>query len=160
MSQQLSATIAVIGIDIGKKVLFESTVVRMNAFARTGIDEDFGRGTTVYERNLGVPQVGPNPTLGSIETPRFYAVRLHPGDIAASTGLLTDADARVQGKAGPIRGLFAVGNDMHSIMRGAYPAPGVTLGPALVFAYAASKAAAQDLSTSRAQIGQVPRGAT
>src|SRR6266699_3184206 len=60
----------------------------------------------------------------------------------------------------PIRGLFAVGNDMHSIMRGAYPGPGVTLGPALVFAYAASKAAAQDLSTSRAQLGQVPRGAT
>ena len=138
----------------------ESAIVRMNAFARTGIDEDFGRGTTVYERNLGDPQVGPNPTLGPIETPPFYAVRLYPGDIAASTGLLTDADARVQGKAGPIRGLFAVGNDMHSIMRGAYPGPGVTLGPALVFAYAASKAAAQDLSTSRAQIGQALRGAT
>ena len=43
---------------------------------------------------------------------------------------------------GPIPGLFAVGNDMHSIMGGAYPGPGITLGPAITFAYVAAMAAA------------------
>jgi hypothetical protein len=34
--------------------------------------------------------------------------------------------------------LFACGNDMNSIMDGAYPGPGITLGPALVFGYIAA----------------------
>jgi hypothetical protein len=32
---------------------------------------------------------------------------------------------------------YACGNDMSSIMAGAYPGPGTTLGPALVFAFRA-----------------------
>ena len=39
-------------------------------------------------------------------------------------------------------GLFACGNDMASIMRGTYPGPGITLGPALVFAWRAAMAVA------------------
>ena len=34
-------------------------------------------------------------------------------------------------------GLYAVGNDMASLFRGVYVGPGITLGPALVFAYRA-----------------------
>ena len=119
------------------------TIVRMNAFAISGTDEDFGRGTTAYQRNLGDPAMQPNPTLGPIAAPPFHAIRLYPGEIGTSTGLVTDADARVLGEAGPIAGLFAVGNDMQSIMRGAYPGPGITLGPAITFAYVAAMAAAQ-----------------
>jgi hypothetical protein len=37
----------------------------------------------------------------------------------------------------PIEGLYAVGNDMASLFRGVYVGPGITLGPALVFAYRA-----------------------
>ena len=40
----------------------------------------------------------------------------------------------------PIPGLFVCANDMASIMRGHYPGPGITLGPALVFAYRAAVA--------------------
>ena len=40
-----------------------------------------------------------------------------------------------QGQAMP--GLYAVGNDMNSIMGGVYPAPGITIGPGLVFAHVA-----------------------
>jgi hypothetical protein len=36
-----------------------------------------------------------------------------------------------------IEGLYACGNDMNSIMAGCYPGPGITLGPAMVFAYRA-----------------------
>ena len=32
-------------------------------------------------------------------------------------------------------GLYACGNDMASMMQGAYPGPGATLGPAMVFGY-------------------------
>ena len=65
----------------------------------------------------------------------FYAIRLYPGDIGAATGLATTAQAQVLGTDGQaIPGLYAVGNDMQSIMGGVYPAPGITLGPGQVFA--------------------------
>jgi predicted oxidoreductase len=100
------------------------------------VDRAFGRGSTVYQRNIGDPAVTPNPTLGPLRLSPFYAVRLFPGDIGASSGLVTDANANVVDAANrPIPGLYAVGNDMHSVMGGTYPGPGITLGPAITFAY-------------------------
>ena len=70
--------------------------------------------------------------------PPFHAVAVWPAEIAVSTGLATDADARVLDTEGhAIPGLYACGNDMASVMAGAYPGPGTTLGPATVFAYRA-----------------------
>jgi len=43
----------------------------------------------------------------------------------------------------PIPRLYACGNDMQSIMGGTYPGPGITLGPAVAFAYAAASDAAR-----------------
>ena len=123
----------------------QATVARMNRFAHSGSDEDFQRGSTAYQRNLGDPAVQPNPTLGPIEQAPFYAVTLRPGDIGSIVGLATDVDARVLRGDAPIEGLFAVGNDMQSIMGGAYPGPGINLGPAIVFAYAAARAAARSV---------------
>ncbi|MDF1790944.1 MAG: FAD-dependent oxidoreductase [Thalassobaculaceae bacterium] len=119
------------------------TVARMNGFAQTGEDTDFQRGTTVYQRANGDPKHGPNPTLGPIRTPPFYAIRLWPGDIGSAIGLVTDTDAQVlDGEGEPIGGLYACGNDMHSVMGGVYPAPGINLGPAIAFAYLAARHAA------------------
>jgi predicted oxidoreductase len=60
-----------------------------------------------------------------------------------SAGLQTDVSARVLGAGHqPIVGLYACGNDMASVMNGAYPGPGITLGPALAFAYIAARHAA------------------
>lgn len=115
----------------------QKTVETFNGYAATGIDPEFGRGTTAYQRNLGDAKIGPNPTMRPLEKGPFYAVKLYPGDIGASAGLVTDAHARVLGKSGPIVGLYAVGNDQNSIMAGLYPAPGITLGPAITFAYLA-----------------------
>jgi succinate dehydrogenase/fumarate reductase flavoprotein subunit len=114
------------------------TVARHNRFAATGVDVDFGKGETELNRFNGDPTHGPNPCIGALQTPPFHAVTVWPAEIAVSTGLATDADARVLGADGrPIPGLYACGNDMASVMGGAYPGPGTTLGPATVFAYRA-----------------------
>jgi predicted oxidoreductase len=125
-------------------VMLSRTVERFNRWAESGSDRDFGRGSTAYERNLGDPAVRPNPTLGVLGQAPYYAVRLHPGDIAASVGLVTDAHARVLVDGAPLAGLYAVGNDMQSPMGSAYPGPGINLGAALVFAYIAVQSAKLD----------------
>ena len=40
-------------------------------------------------------------------------------------------------QAPPFRDSYSAGNDAASIFRGAYPGPGITLGPALTFGYLA-----------------------
>ena len=118
----------------------DATIARANDYARTGIDRDFGKGSTGYNRYLGDPDHKPNPCLGPIRTAPFYAVKIFPGDIGSTRGLRTDAQARVLDAADrPIRGLFACGNDMNSIMAGHYPAGGITLGPAMTFGFIAAR---------------------
>ncbi len=127
-----------LGIDVDA---LQATVTRFNGFAASGIDLDFQRGTTAYQQNIGdAAWTGNNPNLGALTQAPFYVVRLYPGDIGASTGLATDTNARVLGTDGlPIQGLYAVGNDMHSIMGGVYTAPGITIGPGIVFGSVAAK---------------------
>ncbi len=131
----------------------EATVRRYNGFAATGIDLDFGKGTRELARFNGDPAHGPNPCLGPIGAGPYCAVAVWPAEIACSTGLSTDADARVIDPEGqPIPGLYACGNDMASVMAGTYPGPGTTLGPALVFAYrAAMRAAGKPIALPRAR---------
>ncbi len=125
-----------IGIDAAGLV---DTVTRNNGFAATGVDIDFGKGELELNRFNGDSAHKPNPCIGPIATAPFYAVAVWPADIAVSTGLATDTDARVLNTAGePIPGLYACGNDMAAIMGGSYPGPGTTLGPAIVFAYRAA----------------------
>lgn len=115
------------------------TIARMNDHARKGVDPEFGRGTTDYHRVNGDASRGlPNPTLGPIATAPFYAVKLTPGDIGAATGLVIDENAQVLGEGDqPIGGLYACGNEAQSIMGGTYPGPGITIGPAITFAWCA-----------------------
>jgi len=120
--------------------VLRETITRFNGFAMDGVDHDFHRGETIYERHNGDPLHGPNPTLGKLEQGPFYAVHLWPTDIGAATGFATDANARILTKSGnPLPRLYACGNDMHSIMGGVYPGPGITIGPAITFAYIAVK---------------------
>jgi FAD binding domain len=129
----------------------QATVEQFNRYAETGVDPDFQRGVTAYQQNIGDPAWGGrNPNLGPLTQAPFYCVCLYPGDIGAATGLVTDAAARVLGEdGGPIDGLYAVGDDMHSIMGGVYTAPGITLGPGLVFAGLAARDAALRANTVR-----------
>lgn len=120
-----------------------ASVKANDAYARTGVDRDFGRGGNAYSRNLGDASHGPNPCLGPIGEGPYCALPIHPADIGTSIGLRTDEFSRVQDASGqPIDRLYAAGNDMSSVMGGVYPGPGVTLGPALTFGYIAARHAA------------------
>jgi len=119
----------------------EATVARFNTMADQGTDTDFQRGTTDYQRANGdATWPGPNPCLGALKEGPFYSIALYPGDIGAATGLVANEHAQLLDTNGAvIPGLYACGNDMHSIMGGVYPAPGITIGPAITFGYLAAK---------------------
>ena len=119
--------------------VLEQTMTDMNRFAETGVDPQFGRGSTAYHRANGdATYKGPNPCLGPIQTAPFYAVKLFPGDIGAASGLAINGDAQVLREGGQaISGLYACGNEAQSIAGGTYPGPGITIGPAIAFAYRA-----------------------
>jgi len=123
------------------------TVGRVNEYARTGCDEEFGRGEADFDKNLmrvflsaGLPEHdGPNPCLAPISNGPFYAAAIYPGDLGTKGGLVCDDRGRVLRPGGdPIPGLYATGNTMASMMGNDYPGPGSTLGPAMVFAYLAA----------------------
>ncbi|GGL49846.1 FAD-dependent oxidoreductase [Wenxinia marina] len=121
----------------------EATVAEVNGFAETGTDAAFGKGSTAYQTYLGDPEVGPNPCLAPLTRAPFVAIEIQPGDIGTTMGLDTDPSGRVLREDGSaIPGLYACGNDMNSIMAGAYPGAGITLGPALTFGYIVGRHAA------------------
>jgi succinate dehydrogenase/fumarate reductase flavoprotein subunit len=129
-----------------------ATVKRYNELAQAGNDVDFGRGTTAYNRFQGDPLNEPNPCIAPVEHGPYYAIRLVIGDIGTFAGLAVDERTRVLSKTGSaIDGLYAVGNDAASIMGGAYPGAGITLGPALTFGYIAGKQLAAQNGRAAAQ---------
>lgn len=130
----------------------EATVARMNEYARTGVDPEFGRGGNSYDRNFGDPKLTPNPCLGSIIKPPFYAIAVNLGDLGTKGGLKCDAQARVlDTKDKPIPGLYAAGNASGSPFGNSYPGAGGTIGPAMVFGFIAANMVA---SEAHQELGQ------
>lgn len=114
----------------------ETTVAHYNQGAAEGSDPDFGRGGDAYQRHLGDSDVAPNPCVLPINHPPYYAIAVHPGDLGTAAGLAVNQHGNLLDAAGEsIRGLYACGNDMASVMEGSYPGPGITLGPALTFGF-------------------------
>ena len=145
----IDALAGAIGVE---ETALAATVKNYNAHAWQGLDPEFGRGTTIYQRHLGDADRKPNPCVAPIEEPPFYALRIYPADLGTAIGLQTDCHARVlRSDGGVISGLYACGNDMGSIMNGNYPGPGITLGPALTFGYIAGRHLAQAWSEPRAR---------
>ena len=117
----------------------EETVAKMNEYARTGEDLDCQRGESAYDRYYGDPRVTPNPCLGPIAKPPYYAMKVDPGDFGTQGGMVTNAYAQVMHEDGTvIDGLYAIGNCSAPTLP-CYPGPGSTLGPAMTFAYQAAK---------------------
>lgn len=121
----------------------QRTLERFNGFCGTGVDSDFGRGSRAFDRCHGDPTVKPNPNLGAIEKPPFYAVRMYPGDVGTAGGLVTDEHARVlRGDGSVIPGLYATGNCTASVVGRCYPGAGASIGAAFTFGYIAAHHAA------------------
>lgn len=117
-----------------------ATVDRFNAFARAGVDDDFGRGRSAYDRYYGDPSVIPNANLGPLEKGPFTAYRVVIGDLGTKGGVVTDEFARALREDGSvIEGLYAAGNNSASVMGRTYPGPGSTIGPPAVFGLRAAR---------------------
>ncbi|MGA9893945.1 MAG: FAD-binding protein [Xanthobacteraceae bacterium] len=117
--EQLAARI---GVDAPA---LRATVARYNTFSQTGVGVDFGKGETELNRFNGDETHMPLPCIGPIARAPYYVVELWPAEIAVSTGLSTDADARVLDKdRRVIPGLYACGNDMASRKSGLISRPG------------------------------------
>lgn len=119
------------------------TVARFNSFAAEGVDADFGRGASAFDRFYGDPRATPNPNLGPLATPPFYALPIYPGTIGTKGGPRIDHHARVLTPIGaPIEGLYAAGNAAATLMGSGYPGAGATIGQAMTFGYLAARHAA------------------
>lgn len=123
----------------------QNTINRFNGFARSGVDGDFGRGNSAYDRYYSDPLVRPNPNLGPIEKGPFSALKVVIGDLGTKGGILTDTESRALKEDGSVlEGLYAAGNNSASVMGRTYPGPGSTLGPAVVFGLRAARHMARE----------------
>ena len=119
-----------IGVDGAR---LAATIDRFNAFARGGEDADFARGGKGWSL-AQLTGVGPNPGLGTLEQPPFFAVPLVTTAMGAS-GLATDTAARVLDWWDvPVPGLYAVGNAAAHDEYGTGYQAGQSLGSAMTFA--------------------------
>ncbi|MBE2997105.1 FAD-dependent oxidoreductase [Nocardiopsis sp. HNM0947] len=115
------------------------TVTRFNGFARSGTDEDFGRGDSAYDRYYGDPTLK-NPNLDTIDRAPYYAIRIEVGDLGTKGGLVCDEHARVlRGDGTAVEGLYATGNTTAAVMGNEYAGPGATIGPSIVFGHVAAE---------------------
>src|SRR4051794_19825328 len=120
------------------------TLDRFNEGAARGVDPDYGRGESAYNRCLGDPHRKVHPCLGPIDEPPYYAVEVVPGDIGTCGGLLTDEHARVVDQDDrPIEGLYAAGNITATVMGRHYLGPGASIANSMVFGYIAARHAVQ-----------------
>ncbi|GFG66711.1 3-ketosteroid-delta-1-dehydrogenase [Mycobacterium kubicae] len=115
------------------------TASRFNELARSGHDDDFNRGDSVYDNYYGDPTL-PNPNLYPLGDPPYYAFRIVLGDLGTSGGLRTDEYARVlRADDTVVPGLYAVGNTSAAVMGRSYAGAGATIGPAMTFGFVAAK---------------------
>ncbi len=115
------------------------TVENFNRYAAEGKDPDLGRGDSTYDRYYGDPEVTPNPCLGPVNKPPFYALRQDPGDFGTQGGMVVTPNAQVLHEDGHvIERLYAIGNCAKAVLP-TYPGPGSTLGPAMTFGYLAGR---------------------
>jgi 3-oxosteroid 1-dehydrogenase len=113
---------------------------RFNGFCRSGVDEDYRRGSRAFDRSHGDPTNKPNPCLGAIEQGPFYAVAIYPGDVGTAGGVVTDEFARVLRNDGSvIHGLYACGNASAPVFGRNYPGAGASIAASFAFGYIAAR---------------------
>lgn len=139
-SDDLGSLAAQIGIEAAT---FTATMDRFNGLADAGVDSDFHRGASAYDRYYGDPTVAPNPNLRPLNSGPFYAVKVVLSDLGTCGGVRADTRGRVLKEDGStINGLYALGNVSANTFGKTYPGAGATIGQGLVFGYVIAQHAA------------------
>ncbi len=127
------------GADTGQ---FTRQFMDFNEMAEAGIDSEFQRGDSAYDRYYGDPTQQPNPNLRPLKG-KLHAVKLSLSDLGTCGGLMADGSARVQREDGTvIPGLYAIGNTAGNAFGHVYPGAGATIAQGLVFGHLAALDAA------------------
>jgi len=122
-----------------------ATIDRFNGFATSGVDEDFGRGSTPIQIAWGAGtsrhKTNANPTIAPFKSKGpYYCILLGGMTLDTKGGPVIDTNARVQHISGrPIPGLYGAGNCIASPAGQAYWSGGGTIGPAITYGYIAGK---------------------
>jgi len=144
--------------DFGRNL--EAQVVRFNADAAKGVDNEFKRGLYPYDAAWhtainSVPRqdtqwkpAAPNPCVYPIDVKGpIYAIILGAGTLDTNGGPVANARGQILNADGqPIPGLYGAGNCVASPAGGAYWGAGGTLGPALTFGTLAGRHASAEPS--------------
>ena len=136
---------AAFGIDADE---LRETVKRFNDNASAGVDPDFTRGESTFDRFPGGRMSDPESpfaTLGPLATAPFYGVEVTSSALGTKGGPRTDRDGRVLDVDGAvITGLYAAGNVMASPSGMVYGGAGATLAVAGVWGIYTGRAAVHD----------------
>ncbi|TLK56543.1 FAD-dependent oxidoreductase [Glutamicibacter sp. V16R2B1] len=152
---QEGATVAELASKIGVSPKgLQATIERYNGFARSGVDEDFGKGNLLFGQVAGDPSHGPNPTIGPIEKSPYYAIAVVPTPLATAYGVKTNEHGQALTESGePLPGLYAAGNDATSVMASEYPGAGVQVASGLTFGWAAARHALRETAAINSPAG-------
>jgi 3-oxosteroid 1-dehydrogenase len=132
----IEALAAKIGLD---PRILRGTVDRFNSLSKEGVDGDFHRGESAWERHYS----GPNP-LASIERSPFFAAPFLYASVGTKGGPRTNDRCQVLRPDGRVLGgLYCAGLAMANPIGTKGVGAGTTIGPCLTFGYIAGKSIAQ-----------------
>jgi 3-oxosteroid 1-dehydrogenase len=132
----IEALAAKIGLDPGALL---ATVQRFNGWSEDGVDRDFHRGETAWERHYSGPR-----SLAPIEQPPFFAAPFLYASVGTKGGARTNRHCQVLRADGSvIDGLFCAGLAMANPIGTKGVGAGTTIGPCLTFGYIAGRSIAR-----------------
>ena len=125
--------------------MLRATVDRFNGWSKDGVDRDFHRGETAWERHYSGAG-----SLAPIERPPFFAAPFLYASVGTKGGPRTNRRCQVLRPDGSvIAGLYCAGLAMASPIGTKGVGAGTTIGPCLTFGYIAGRSIARDYVTSR-----------
>lgn len=134
---------------------------RLNDDAVAGLDREFHRGATAYQRAFAAKSAATvNPTVGTVALAPYYCLELFPSTSGHRGGLVTDAAGRVLDLRGAaLPGLYACGSTAAGLVTGGSYLSGLSLGAAIAFGVLAADAMLRDAGIARSAAASPDRAA-